>query len=88
MSDLSITVSAPAGADCKDLISQMARLANRLRVDVDMKLNDVLVVARPYCDVERLQNDWEQQLASPSRYKMAIGKPCVLGTVSEEARHD
>jgi uncharacterized protein YbaA (DUF1428 family) len=81
--DLTIKVEAMAGADCRDIIHQMAALASHLRVAVEAKLNDVVVWAPPHCDSRALGDAWHEEMISDRKFKMVSGRPFVLGRATE-----
>lgn len=88
MSDISLKVDANAGADCNDIIRQMATLSSRLNIDVESKLNGVLVVATPFCDVTRLCADWYAEMRTTHLHKIVIGRTHELRAVVTDPQPD
>lgn len=72
---LYFTVYVYPGADCRDACKQMVRLANRLGIDVDAKLNGVTVIAKPNASPVKLAALWEHAMQSDSKHKFVCAQP-------------
>lgn len=75
MSSLSIKVEGSPGFDRKETIVEMCRLASRMRVMVRTELNGVHVTAIPFCDAQKLGDDWYEAMISNEKYRYVCGQP-------------
>lgn len=82
-SNLTMKVEGAPGAGCTEIIREMCRLSSRVGIDVSADLNGVTTTARPFCDVDRLCKDWQEEMASDRKYKYVSGKPATLHAVGK-----
>lgn len=82
--NLTMTVEGAAGANCVDIIRDMCRLSTRMGIDVQSDLNGVTTTATPYCDIERLCAEWQEEMNSKNKYKFVSGRPMELRAVGKD----
>jgi hypothetical protein len=68
---LKIKAEASAGASIKATSTEMVALANRIGVMVEVPFNDVLLMAGPGGDPEKLVAGYQRMIGSRERFKFA-----------------
>lgn len=75
---LTIKATAMGGDDVSETIEQMCVLASRLGCIVELKFNDVTMMAKPGCDPRDLHAKWEVESGAKSQYKIVCAQPVTL----------
>lgn len=68
---IDIKVNVNPGSSIEDAAIECVTLANRLKIPVEFKFNDVNCYARPGGDPAKLVVDYHEQIGSPRQYKFA-----------------
>lgn len=84
MNNLLIRCEAYGGADTRSCVIDACAAANRLDIDIHVKINGVNVIATPRADPDGLFDLYDAELKSDRRHKVVCWHPKRDKSVAEK----